>query len=864
MNASLAPEPAPHPATDTVAMRAELKAAKTQLIETFLVKGHVDSLTHGLSRHVDRVLASAWKTCALPPSAALVAVGGYGRGELAPYSDIDILVLLHEEPDAATEKRIERFIGMAWDLGLDIGSSVRTVEQCLDEAANDVTVRTSLLESRRIAGSDEVYTRFAARFHEALDPRAFFTLKLLEMRQRHAKYQDSPYSLEPNCKESPGGLRDLQLIIWITRAAGLGNSWNELEARGLITEREARELTRNEAFLKRLRTHLHVLAGRRQDILVFDLQTALAERLGFKAKATKRVSEQMMRHYYWAAKAVTQLATILLQNIEAQLFPTTSKITRVFSEHFVEKQGMIEIVSDDVFMREPNTILEPFLLYEKTPGIKGLSARTLRALYNAREQMDLRWRRDPVNRKLFMDILMQPAGITHAMRLLNQTSVLGRYLLNFRRIVGQMQHDLYHVYTVDQHILMVLRNIRRFMVPEHAHEYPFCSQLVADFERPWVLYVAALFHDIAKGRGGDHSTLGMADARRFCRDHDIDEEDTELVVWLVQHHLTMSQVAQKQDMSDPEVIKRFSTLVRNERRLTALYLLTVADIRGTSPKVWNAWKGKLLEDLFRITRGVLGGDKPDAHSSLKTRQDEAIALLRLEAMPEGAHRELWNQLDVAYFLRQDASEIAWQTRELMHHVHTPTPVVRARPAAISNSLEVLVYVKDRPDLFASICSYFDRTGLSVLDAQINTTRHGYALDNFLVEHSDPEMHARDIANLVERQLADVLAQHDAPLPEPSKGRLSRLSRTFPATPRVDLRADERGQYYILSVSANDRPGLLYSIARVLAQHRIGLHAARINTLGERVEDVFLLHSNALNDGKLQIKLETEMLKATAV
>jgi [protein-PII] uridylyltransferase len=865
VSASIAQGAAPlHPTPDTATLRGELKAAKAQLVEVFLAKGNVDSLTHGLARHVDRVLAAAWRSCELPRAAALVAVGGYGRGELAPYSDIDILVLLQEVPDRDAELRIERFIGMAWDLGLDIGSSVRTVEQCLDEAAADVTVRTSLLESRRITGDAPLFDHFLAQFREALDPRAFFTAKLLEMRQRHAKYQDSPYTLEPNCKESPGGLRDLQLIIWITRAAGLGGSWNELESRGLITEREARELTRNEAFLKRLRMNLHILAGRRQDILVFDLQTALAERLGFKAKPARRVSEQMMRHYYWAAKAVTQLATILLQNIEAQLFPTTSGITRVFSEHFVEKQGMIEIVSDDVFIREPNTILEPFLLYEQTPGIKGLSARTLRALYNARDKMDLKWRRDPINRRLFMDILKEPAGITHALRLLNQTSVLGRYLLNFRRIVGQMQHDLYHVYTVDQHILMVLRNMRRFAIAEHAHEYPFCSQLMANFERPWVLYIAALFHDIAKGRGGDHSTLGMADARRFCRDHEVDEEDTELIVWLVQHHLTMSQVAQKQDMSDPEIIKRFAGLVRNERRLTSLYLLTVADIRGTSPKVWNAWKGKLLEDLYRITLAAFGGTRQDEHSALKSRKEEALTLLRLEAVPEGAHRELWNQLDVAYFLRQDADEIAWQTRELMHEVQSPTPIVRARPAAISDSLQVLVYVKDRPDLFAAICSYFDRSGLSVLDAQINTTRHGYALDNFLVEHGDPEMHARDIANLVERQMSEALAQPVASLPEPAKGRLSRLSRTFPATPRVDLRADERGQYYILSVSANDRPGLLYSIARVLAEHRIGLHAARINTLGERVEDVFLLHSSALNDGKLQIRLETEMLKAIAV
>jgi [protein-PII] uridylyltransferase len=377
------------------------------------------------------------------------------------------------------------------------------------------------------------------------------------------------------------------------------------------------------------------------------------------------------------------------------------------------------------------------------------------------------------------------------------------------------------------------------------------------------LYVAALFHDIAKGRGGDHSTLGMADARRFCRDHGIEGEDGDLVVWLVQHHLTMSQVAQKQDTSDPEVIKRFAELVGSERWLTALYLLTVADIRGTSPKVWNAWKGKLLEDLYRATLAVLGGARPDAHSELKSRQEEALALLRLETVPENAHRALWDKLDVGYFLRHDASDIAWQTRVLYRHIETPTPIVRARPSPIGEGLQVLVYVKDQPDLFAAICGYFDRNALSVLDARVSTTRHGYALDNFLVAHTEEDVHYRDIANLVEQQLAARLSGEGPLLPEPSKGRLSRLSRTFPVTPRVDLRADERGQYYILSVSANDRPGLLYSIARVLAEHRVGVHAARINTLGERVEDVFLLDGHGLSDN-LQIQVETELLRAIAV
>jgi [protein-PII] uridylyltransferase len=854
---------APAALQDPISLKADHRAAKDALIARFKAASNVDTSMHALARAADDALRRAWLACEMPASLALAAVGGYGRGELAPYSDIDILVLLPDAPPPELEARIERFIGMAWDLGLELGSSVRTIGQCIEEAGNDITVRTSLLEARRIVGSTALFERFALRFLETLDARAFFQAKVLEMRQRHAKYQDSPYSLEPNIKESPGGLRDLQQILWIARAAGLGSSWRELDERGLITAREARELRRNESFLKTLRARLHVIAGRRQDVLVFDLQTATAESFGYEATQTRRASEQLMRRYYWAAKAVTQLATILIQNIEAQLFPMTSGITRVLSERFVEKQGMIEIASDDVFERTPTAILEAFLLYGTTPGVKGLSARTLRALYNARDIMDACWRRDPVNRRQFLEILKQPQGITHALRLMNQTSVLGRYLLNFRRIVGQMQHDLYHVYTVDQHILMVLRNVRRFALAEHAHEYPFCSQLMANFERPWVLYVAALFHDIAKGRGGDHSTLGMADARRFCREHGIAGDDGALVVWLVQHHLTMSQVAQKQDTSDPEVIKQFAGLVGDERRLTALYLLTVADIRGTSPKVWNTWKGKLLEDLYRTTLAVLGGARPDAHSELKSRQEEALSLLRLETVPENAHRGLWEQLDVGYFLRHDAADIAWQTRVLHRHVYAEAPIVRARPSPIGEALQVLVYVRDRSDLFAGICAYFDRNGLSVLDARISTTRHGYALDNFIVAHTEDDVHYRDIANLVEQQLAARLSA-DAPLPEPSKGRLSRLSRTFPITPRVDLRADERGQYYILSVSANDRPGLLYSIARVLADHQVDVHAARINTLGERVEDVFLLDGRGLSDNRLQIQVETELLRAIAV
>lgn len=860
-SAAAAPAEEVHP-------RDALKAERAHLFAQFDQHANVQQLVTKLARAVDRALVRLWQEEQMPPTCALIAVGGYGRGELFPHSDVDILLLLPGTADKALEARLEAFIGRCWDMGLDIGSSVRTVDECIKEAAQDVTVRTSLLEARLLTGDEGLYRTFETHYQGHLDAADFFQSKLLEMRQRHAKYQDTPYSLEPNCKESPGGLRDLQVILWMTRAAGFGSSWNELLANGLLTRREAQELVSNERLLKTVRARLHLLAGRRQDVLVFDLQTQLAESFGYRPTTAKRASEQLMRRYYWVAKAVTQLNTVVLQNIEARLFPSELGITRKINDRFVERQGMLEIADADLYQREPTAILETFLLYEQTRGIKGLAASTLRALYNARTLMDAKWRKDPANRALFLSILQQPQGITHALRLMNQTSVLGRYLVNFRRIVGQMQHDLFHVYTVDQHILMVVRNIRRFAIVEHTHEFPFCSQLMANFDKPWVLTVAALFHDIAKGRGGDHSVLGMSDARRFCKEHGIAKEDADLIVWLVEHHLTMSQVAQKQDLGDPEVIRHFADLVGTERRLTALYLLTVADIRGTSPKVWNAWKGKLLEDLYRMTLRVLGGATTDPHAVLEGRKEEARALLRLAALDDTAHEALWKQLDVGVFLRHDARDIAWFTRHFYNRVDTTIPIVRARISPAGVGLQVAVYSPDRPDLFARICGYFERKSLTILDAKIHTTKHGYALDTFQV--ADPSSglvepgHYRDIITLVEHELAEQISRETA-LPEPPRGRISRQSRSFPIKPRVDLRADERGQYYLLSISATDRTGLLYAIARVLAHRRVSVHTARINTLGERVEDIFLVDGTRLTqDNKLQLELESELLDALAI
>jgi len=847
-------------------LKRQLKADRQLVIAGFQADGKPEKLLRSLRQSVDTVLASAWDAAALPAGTALVGVGGYGRGELFPHSDVDLLILLEAAPDAPTQHQLEELVQLLWDLGLEIGHSIRTIDECMTESKADITVQTSLLEARLICGNGALFEQLQQRYDAAMDAQAFFHAKTMEMRQRHAKYEDTAFSLEPNCKESPGGLRDLQVILWVAKAAGLANSWRTLATRGLITQTEARQLMEKERAFKDIRVRLHLHAGRREDRLVFDVQTAVAETLGLQATGTgvhmRRASEYLMQRYYWAAKTVTQLNTILLQNIEAQLFPQPC-VFNTINARFNEVNDFIDISADDTFEQTPSAMMEIFVLMTERPALKGMTARATRALWHARFRIDAAFRQDPVNRAYFLRILQAPSGIIHALRRMNDLSILGRYLPNFRKIVGQMQHDLFHVYTVDQHILMVVRNMRRFTMTEHAHEYPFCSQLMANFSQHWLLYVGALFHDIAKGRGGDHSKLGTVDAAQFCHEHGMSAEDTELVVFMVENHLTMSQVAQKQDLSDPDVIAAFAKTVGDERHLTALYLLTVADIRGTSPKVWNAWKAKLLEDLYRVTLRVLGGEPHSADRELKNRQQEALSTLRLYGLPPDAHEALWKQLDMAYFLRHDASDIAWQTRALYDRLGSDKAVVKCRLAPIGEGLQVAVYVQDQPDLFARICSYFDRKNFSILDAKIHTTRHGYALDTFLVTEQSFANSYRDIISLIEHELCELLTTQ-TPLPAPGKGRLSRLSRTFPIQPTVDLRPDERGQYYLLSVAANDRTGLLYAIANVLTKYRINLHTAKVMTLGERVEDVFLVDGSALNNARNQLQLETDLLEALKV
>jgi len=847
----------------TAALRDSLAKARQALRDEYLSNPKPRQM---LARHaelIDRTVRTLWSDSGVPRSAALVATGGYGRGELYPCSDIDLLILLAADPSEEEQAAIERLIGTFWDIGLEIGHSVRTVQGCVEAAAGDVTIATTLLEARHLAGSKALCRELEKELAAHRDATAFFRAKKLEQEQRHAKHQDSPYALEPNLKEAPGGLRDLQVIQWIARAAGLGHRWTDLVAKGLIEAGEARTLAKHEALLEDLRIRLHYLAGRREDRIVFDLQTALAAQLGHEDTPTRRASEAMMQRYYQTAKGVTQLNTILMQNLEALLAPRPDTPARALNERFEVRSELLHIKREDTFKRQPTAILESFLLMMQHQELRGMTARTLRALWRARPLINAAFRKDPVAQLLFLQILQQPRGLVHEFRRMNQYGVLGLYLPEFGAIVGQMQHDLFHVYTVDQHILMVLRNLRRFTMPEFAHEFPLCTELMSGFEHSWLLYVAALYHDIAKGRGGDHSTLGTVDARSFAKRHGLAAEDRELIEFLVEKHLAMSHVAQKQDVHDPDVVREFAEMVRDERRLIALYLFTVADVRGTSPKVWNAWKAKLLEDLFRATRRSLTGQPLARDAALAEKQAEAVRLLRLYALDEKVKDRLWSQLDTAYFLRHDAQEIAWQTRNLHQKVDAEKPVVKARLAPFGEGLQVMIYTRDREALFARICGYFERTGFNIVEAKVHTTRNGYALDTFLVMGQGPGAHYRDLISMIETDLAlDV--QADAPLGPPRGGRVSRRVRHFPISPAVDIRPDERGAYYVLSLVASDRPGLLYDAARTLARYRINLQTARVNTLGDRVEDVFLISGAALTDSRAVLNLEQDLLKALTV
>jgi [protein-PII] uridylyltransferase len=843
------------------AWRLCMADARTTLKNQYLAAPDPIGHLREISLLTDSLLCNLADDIGLPKNYALMAVGGYGRAYLFPSSDVDIVIL---RPDELIEidSSVEKFVGLLWDVGVEPGISVRTLSECVEEAAKDVTVDTSLLEGRAVWGNAKLVATLDKRLRKARDLNAFFDAKIDEQKKRHGRHHDVALNLEPNIKESPGGLRDLQMVLWLSRAASLGEDWNVLAREGIITKDEARHIIRHRKILIDLRIRLHYLAGRREDRLVFDHQTTLAKELNLDGSKNKSPSEELMQRYYLTAKAIWQMNSILLPNLLARISKRREDVVKPIDDEFELVNGNISARDVTIFERDPRAIFRAFLALQRDKDAEFFAPETLRALWRAVPKIDREFRADAEANRLFLEILCSEK-LSFTLRRMSRYGVLGRYLPAFGRIVGQMQHDLFHVYTVDEHILMVIRNMRRLVLPRFQKEFPFCHELARDFARPEILYLGALFHDIGKGRGGDHSELGKKDAKAFCKRVGLSKADGDFVAWLVESHLQMSAVAQKQDLSDIEVIAQFAAKVKNERRLTALYLLTVADIRGTSPHVWNSWKAKLLEDLFRATRRLLRGDAVPNEIWIDTKKAEALA--EFTADESGALPALWAHTDISYFQRFDAAEIAWHANELEVDPSPKRAVVRVRASeilGIDGGFSIMVMTPDQPGLFARITGFFERLTFDIATAKIFTTQHGYALDMFQVMPKRGKAeNSTEFAATIEKELAKSL-DAQMPISVGNTGRISRQVKHFPINPVITLNPSRRKPFYDLSISCADRPGLLSTIARVLLAHDIRLQDARISTLGQRAEDVFVIEHAKLAEaefaGELQAKLGAEI------
>jgi len=826
--------------------RETLKAAHADLKARFLEGEPVAGLVTERARLIDALLVRVWKLSGLPEDRmALVAVGGYGRGELHPHSDVDLQLLV--EPGAAEPAReaIERFLLFLWDIGLEVGHSVRTVQDCIAESKQDITVATNLMESRRLLGSAPLYEAM----REATGPdrlwpsRGFFEAKWQEQIDRHHKFHDTAYNLEPNVKEGPGGLRDIQMIGWVAKRHFGAETLAGLVEHGFLTGEEFEELRRGQSFLWKVRFGLHILAGRREDRLVFDHQRTLAQQFGYPEKGPRLSVEHFMKDYYRTVMELSRLNEMLLQLFQEEIIYADEPGEALpLSKRFQARKGFLEVTHDRVFEFYPFALLEMFLVLAQHPDVKGVRAGTIRLIRHNLHRIDEEFRADLRCRSLFMEILRQPAGVSHELRRMNRYGVLGAYLPPFGRIAGQMQHDLFHVYTVDEHTLSVVRNLRRFTVPGHADEFPVCSRLINRIPKPELLYIAALFHDIAKGRGGDHSTLGAKDAIRFCERHQLSRYDTRMAAWLVRNHLLMSTTAQRKDISDPEVINDFAAQVGNLTHLEHLYLLTVADIRATSPTVWNSWKDALLVELYQATRRALrrGLANPiEAEDIIRETQEDARELLEDTPVPAPAIRGFWDRLGEDYFLRYSADEIRWHTQAVAAEGEDG-PLVLIRQETERGGTEIFIYTPRAEGLFAQVTTALDQLGLNIHDARIIGSRDGYTLDTYIVleEDGEPIADPRRVDE-IRQTLEHLLSTSEKP-PLTVSRRLPRQLRHFPIPPQVSFEEDPHSDRTIMEVMASDRPGLLSKIGQALTGCGVMLQNAKVATLGERVEDVFFI------------------------
>jgi [protein-PII] uridylyltransferase len=828
-----------------IVFRQVLDRGTELLKERFVADEAIEDLVLDRARLVDIALRAAWVRHAgrFADDLALVAVGGYGRGELHPSSDIDIMVLLPKSDSSDWQPDIEKFLTFLWDIGLEVGHSVRSIDDCQRESLADISVATTLFEARLLAGPESLFAGMRRalapdRLWSSLD---FFEAKCKEQTERHHRYFDTAYNLEPNVKSSPGGLRDIQTIGWVAKRHFGTDTLDELVAHGFLTREELRKLKAGQSFLWKVRFGLHVLTGRREDRLLFDYQIKLAKLFGYEDASFTLAVEQLMQKYYRTVMDVSLLNEMLLQLFREAIL-TQSAPPVPINARFQIRNDYLEVTHPEVFARFPSALLELFVLLQQHPQLRGVRAETIRLIGTHVWLIDEEFRQNPRHHRLFMEILCAPVGVTHELRRMNLYGVLGRYIPSFGRVVGRMQYDLFHAYTVDAHTLFVVSNLRRLAMPKFNDEFPALSQIMQSLPRQELAYLAALFHDIAKGRGGDHSELGAVDAEAFCLEQGLGRYEARLVAWLVRNHLILSITSQKKDISDPDIIHAFARQVGDQAHLDYLYVLTVSDVRGTNPKLWNAWKARLFEEFYERTKRALrrGLETPVDQDEL-IRETQHHAREKMLAIPETEVTRVWSQWTEAYFLRYTPEEIAWQTSVLVaRHPADDAPLVAIRQLTDRGGTAVLTYTPHKLHSFARTTAVLDQMGLNVVDARLITSANGFSLETYVVlEDNGAVISDEDRLEDIERGLWRNLKQpEDSPLAVTR--RAPRQVRMFSTPTQVYFSLDSRNNRTILELIAADRPGLLSEVGKVFKAEHVAINGAKIMTVGERAEDVFYI------------------------
>jgi [protein-PII] uridylyltransferase len=829
-----------------------IKAARAQLDERFRNGEKAEVLISDLSWFIDQILTQAWcrYDCSRADDISLVAVGGYGRGELHPYSDIDIQILLRRANTARHKEDIVAFLTFLWDINLEVGQSVRSISENIKEAAKDITIATALLESRTIYGNPGLHAEVMAKLtHKNVwKHRRFYAAKKAEQQDRHRKHDDIEYSLEPNLKLAPGGLRDIQTISWIARHYFGTGDFKDLVLRGFLQKTEYRDLIKGRNFLWKLRWGLHMLNGRREDRLLFEHQRRLAELFGYENDSKSLAIEKLMKQYYQAVLTLRQLNDVLLQLFDEEILREDEPVRIVsLNNRFQVRNDYIEAKHARVFQYTPMALIEIFVLMAQDRSIEGIRAATIRLIRNNLKLIDDKYRKDVRNTSMFMELLRSPHRMVNMLRKMKHYGVLAAYLPEFGRIVGQMQHDLFHIYTVDDHTLQVMENMRRFRHPEMEEKHPIACQIMKQLPKPELLYIAGLYHDIAKGRGGDHSVLGVKDAENFCKRHHLGNWDTTLVGWLVRNHLVMSGVAQREDIHDPDVVKAFALQIGDQVHLDYLYTLTVADINGTNPNLWNTWRASLLRKLYLSTKRALAQGLEitvDKDSRIRDTQAEVASLLRDKGYSHKDLLALWHGVQEDYYLREAPEDIAWQTEQFARHGLAETPLIVIRnttPHRYEGATQVVVRAPNSAFLFANLSTAFDRLNLNIQDARMYHMDDNLRLTTFMVLEADgtPLTLSKPRLDEMQAMLLKYVAAKQA-LPGNKGNAPTRKQRHFNRHTITTLTNNETKPYSILEVLCPDRPGLLAVIAHIFVEMGITLHNAKITTLGENVEDVFFI------------------------